>query len=386
MEYKIILDKREVVEQAFQSLAKRATRKGLPMPRWYWGKAYTVTEFHDNGKVEVERIPLHLEETLAKFSGWAFAATLQHVDGGNIIRCVPGQTIPQEYRNHGPKCDHCGYNRRRNDTFVVKHDDGRYTQVGSSCIDDFLGGADASKVAAQAEMLASLANLAESGEEYIGGGRVGKVTVLNTFLTVTAAIIRKHGWVSRSAAQDGGATADLVIGAVFGSKNCPEITDEDRAQAEAAEVWAESLTDECLAKQTSDYLHNVRTIARGGSVGLREAGIAASIIAAYQRNVMNERRVLKAMASVHVGTIGKRETFEVTLDNITGYETHFGYTTVVRFTTDDGAILVWKASADPDLKPEQVGKRFNLTGTVKQHSEYKGTKQTVVQRCKIVQA
>lgn len=385
MEYKIILSKRETVEAAFQALTKRALRKGLPMPRWYWGKAYTVTETQDNKVVQVERIPLHLEETLAKFDGWSFAATLQHVEGGNIVRCVPGMTVPSEYRNCGPKCDHCGYNRNRRDTFVVKHDDGRYTQVGSSCLDDFLGGEEATKVAAQAELLASLASLAETGEDYGGGGR-SNVTVLSTFLTMTAAIIRKYGWTSRSAAREGAATADLVIQALFALKNVPEILDEDRATAEAAEAWAESLTDECLQKQSSDYLHNVRTVARGGSVGMREAGIAASIIAAYQRNIMNERRVLKAMASVHVGTVGKRETFNVTLDNITGYETHFGYTTVVRFVTDTGSILVWKASTDPDLKPEQVGKRFSLTGTVKEHSEYKGTKQTIVQRCKIAEA
>ena len=385
MEYKIILSKREVVEQAFQALAKRASRKGLPMPRWYWGKAYAVTETQDNKVVQVERIPLHLEETLAKFDGWGFAATLQHVDGGTIVRCVPGMTVPSEYRECGPKCDHCGYNRNRRDTFVVKHEDGRYTQVGSSCIDDFLGGEEASKVAMQAELLASLAALAEGGEDYAGGGGRCMAVVLGTFLSVTAAVIRTFGWVSRSVDRTGSATADRAMRIVFGNEMI-EILDEDRATAEIAEAWAESITDECLQKQTSDYLHNVRTIARGGSVDLRTAGIAASIIAAYQRNMMNERRVLKAMASVHVGTIGKRETFAVTLDNITGYETAYGYTTVVRFTTDAGAIIVWKASTDPDLKPEQVGKRFSLTGTVKQHSEYKGTAQTVVQRCKIAEA
>jgi len=86
--------------------------------------------------------------------------------------------------------------------------------------------------------------------------------------------------------------------------------------------------------------------------------------------------------NVHVGTPGKRETFSVTLDFVTGYETPYGYTTVLKFKTPTGATLVWKAS-NPPVGRKDVGRTFALTGTVKEHGEYKGAKQTIVSRCKV---
>ena len=49
----------------------------------------------------------------------------------NILATVPGQVpLPLKYRTAGPTCDHCGFNRNRKDTYVLRHDDGRYVQVG----------------------------------------------------------------------------------------------------------------------------------------------------------------------------------------------------------------------------------------------------------------
>jgi uncharacterized membrane protein (UPF0127 family) len=84
-----------------------------------------------------------------------------------------------------------------------------------------------------------------------------------------------------------------------------------------------------------------------------------------------------------VGTIGKRETFDVILDFVTGYETQYGYTTVLKFRTVEGATIVWKAS-NTDVDRSDVGKSYKLTGTVKSHDDYKGQKQTMVTRSKLV--
>lgn len=89
-----------------------------------------------------------------------------------------------------------------------------------------------------------------------------------------------------------------------------------------------------------------------------------------------------AALDAYVGTVGKRETFAVVLDFVTGYETAYGYTTVLKFRTDEGATLVWKAS-NTGLARGDVGKRYALKGTVKAHAEYKGTKQTMVSRCAV---
>jgi hypothetical protein len=126
----------------------------------------------------------------------------------------------------------------------------------------------------------------------------------------------------------------------------------------------------------------------------RLAGLAASAVVAYQREVGRaraaaERATRPEPVDAYVGEVGKRETFLVTLDFVTGFETDYGYTTVLKFKTTGGAApgatLVWKASADPKVARDDVGKAYVLTGSVKKHDEYKGRKQTILSRCSLVE-
>ena len=64
--------------------------------------------------------------------------------------------------------------------------------------------------------------------------------------------------------------------------------------------------------------------------------------------------------------------------------THFIHT----FADADGNIMVWKSTNPVDYIKDDCyefipeGSLVELTGTVKEHSEYKGTEQTVLTRCK----
>ena len=67
--------------------------------------------------------PVTISGQTVKAGGWEFIATLQHEEGGTIVRAVPGMTQEGElapYRECKPACDHCGFNRRRNDTFILR--------------------------------------------------------------------------------------------------------------------------------------------------------------------------------------------------------------------------------------------------------------------------
>jgi hypothetical protein len=399
--FPVLLGRREAVESALTNLTKRATRKGLPVLTWSWGKAYTTTQ-HQNpetmcggpgcrGCMKISRIPLTLVGDTPKYAGWTFLAALEHMDGENIVRSVPGETAPETYRTRGPVCDHCNMARKRNETYVLRHDDGRVTQVGSTCIGDFLGHDDAGKLAASASYVAAMRGCAEEGLE--GFGRVSNDLFLGDYLPMVAWCVREQGWVSRTAVRESGgvATADRALSYIYDHKMATEAdanpTEEDGATAAAAALWAENLSDADLAKETGDYLHNLRVIGRNGVVSPKSAGLAASMVVAYQRATAKaaaraERAARKP--SEFVGTVKSRETFKnVTLDFVTGYETDYGYTTVLKFLTEEGNLLVWK-STSTDVSRQDVGKKYDLTGTVKAHDEYKGQKQTMVLRCKLV--
>jgi hypothetical protein len=412
--FEVLLHNRSRVETALLALAKRAARKGLPVLTWTWGRPVTKTEhlshdgaeylpgalLHSSGEygvtyaVPITRIPLSLPCGSVCYAGWTFVAALQHLDGENIVRAVPGQTVPEMYRHRGPTCDHCKAVRRRHDTYVLRHEDERVLQVGSTCIQDFLGSDEAGKLASQASLLAEARGLAEGACEGSGGSASADRT-LAEYLPYVAWCVRVEGWTSRTVARETGknATADYawtyLTDAKAREKAGAKPTDVDDALAAEAEAWAEALTDdEVDTEKGSDYLHNLRAVARTGLVTFRTAGIAASAVTAYQRAIGRAReraeRAARPVLDAHVGTVGKRETFAVVLDFVTGYDTEYGYTTVLKFRTPEGACLVWKASST-ELGRGDVGKAFALTGTVKKHDDYKGAKQTMLSRCKVAE-
>lgn len=89
-------------------------------------------------------------------------------------------------------------------------------------------------------------------------------------------------------------------------------------------------------------------------------------------------------ASEYVGNIGDTIAATVTLAGIHTYKTHFTYygetNYIYKFTDGNGNTLVWKTATWQEIRE---GETYNLKGKVKEHSEYKGDKQTVLTRCKI---
>lgn len=264
-------------------------------------------------------------------------------------------------------------------------------------------------------MLAEARALAEDGMEGMGCGGGERTRTLADYLPIVAWFVRDttYGWVPRSKATDVGApaTADLAWTVMVNSgearKIGVDVTEEDKAMAAAACAWAESLSDATVDAERGDYLHNLRAVARTGLVTARTDGIAASMIVAYQRHVARERELAESAQRVRVdafvGTLKQRVTFglpqevgkkgkplkgapvvlstePVWLEAVIGYESSFGYTTVVKFRSAEGHLLVWK-SHDTGVTRADVGKRYTLSGAIKAHSVYADVKQTVLTRC-----
>lgn len=104
------------------------------------------------------------------------------------------------------------------------------------------------------------------------------------------------------------------------------------------------------------------------------------------------RRVAELKAnSDHVGTVGEKIAAEAVYEFSAHYEVKsfsgFGTETryIHKFRTDDGNVLVWKTGRGIGDKVNGNGVRVRITGTVKEHSEYDGEKQTALLRCKVEQ-
>ena len=99
----------------------------------------TETRRHQVTGVEyqVEWANVSLEGEAPVLNGWRLIARKTPVVTGeqgqekveNLIQTVPSQSCPIDYRFSGMDCDHCHTERRRNDTFILRHEDGRHAQV-----------------------------------------------------------------------------------------------------------------------------------------------------------------------------------------------------------------------------------------------------------------
>lgn len=107
-----------------------------------------------------------------------------------------------------------------------------------------------------------------------------------------------------------------------------------------------------------------------------------SVIAALISELREKHR--PASGSEYLGAVGEKLTVRVRLVRIFTYETHFTYrgetNFIYKFADEEGNALVWKTSCPLDL---EEGREYEVSGKVKEHSEYKGEKQTALTRCKV---
>lgn len=383
------------LEDALGKLAKRATRLGIPGPAWAVGAKH-----EDPVKDEITGFVTHyrvwydftLISEPVKLAGWTFLGTLDHTtEAGVILRAVPGIDLDPKYRTAEPVCDHCGLVRRRNETFVVRHEDGREKQVGRQCVADFLG-TDPGKVALRLEYLALCRLAAEESEGWGNGGE--QALGLTGYLSWVVQAINREGWVSRAVAREDArkvATADSAAidqEDFYRAGKGTQPSEDDRKTAEAALAWIRELRDSGQEIK-SDYLYNLVTVCASESVTGRNLGIAASLIPTYKREV--EREILRrkqAAISQHVGTVGKRQTFTVTVAGRHAFESAYGTRWLIRLLDEAGNVIIWWTGGNGafNLGGEQgEGKTFTVKATVKSHEDYKGIAQTVVSRLAVIE-
>ena len=98
----------------------------------------------------------------------------------------------------------------------------------------------------------------------------------------------------------------------------------------------------------------------------------------------NESLTSSSSSSSYVGEVGEKIEITAKVTGFHSYKTHFnGHTihnSINTFTDEAGNVYIWKTTAYFDAF---VGDKVKITATIKGHSEYKGIKQTELQRAKI---
>jgi hypothetical protein len=388
-------------EQAIASLNaanRRAERAGIP-ERFTWTVEHyeqAVAPAYPGGPQRYEtRSRLTLNRPTVQREGWAFVATLTwDEEAGLVTRVVPDATLQE--RPEARKCDVCKATRDRRDTYVVQQVDGnRELQVGSNCLQQFLGISPAGLWLLNFEPDTG----GDGDDDPLGRGGSGNYRQASRdVLAVGLALVNEHGWVPRSRADERTmATAERLMMLLHdrGPTRPPQAVREWEAyrdkimgEARAREDEATTLLDFARTMEgDTDYAINMRAVATPDTVDERNIPLLVSAVAAS--NARRERDAREraardaAQVSEHVGTVGDKITdTPARVVGVRTMEGNYGTTTLFTLVDDNGNIYKWFASGNKtDLA--SIDDRVTVSGTIKGHGQYRGVNETNLTRAKI---
>jgi hypothetical protein len=204
-------------------------------------------------------------------------------------------------------------------------------------------------------------------------------------LALTNAVYDQISWVSAKAAGGSGtATWELLYDI---HQDCDafkafqmahtgfDVTAEDEAVADEILAWA---SDGC--EQNDDYRKALAAALASDEVQGAAFATVCSAVAAYRRE--RDRHVSEA----HVGEIGRREVFTLTLKRVVPVPNRFGTAYRLKFYDPNGNELVWFSSRAPASLGIEVERPCAIKATIRRHDDYLGSKRTVISRGLLMEA
>lgn len=392
-EFTIRTDMLEYAQKLVDKANKRAKRSGIDDQF-----EFEVYETFDKDisppgetiKTYLSMSKIRLNRPTLQHEGYTFVATLTwDAESGLITRVAPGQDLkrrPQERH-----CDVCKSKRDRKDTYVVQGPDGEQHQIGSNCLQQFMG-----MKPGNLWMLGwnDLAGLEKSTDDFDGDqGRPKRHEVrwsTVNVLAVTLAVVRRHGWLSKSnAGYDQTPTADHLPDILDGRVVGNDRDGSQRRYIEAVREEAQELLPEAEALRAriaeldgdSEYITNLKAVAAAETVSYRNLALLAS---AYVADSQKRERVEKAKVtseSVWIGDAGdKIDGVQARVTGVRYLEGDYGTTTLLTFVTPEGNVIKWFASGSKDY---EIGDQVSIKATIKKQTEFNGVKETQILRAKL---
>ena len=184
--------------------------------------------------------------------------------------------------------------------------------------------------------------------------------------------------------------------------------------------WVKDMLDKSTEELRSDFEINARSVFfKTLDDGTREMrheihekymGIAVYAFFSAKQNhdkmvakkIAEEKRAIENAKVEYYGNVGDKFELTLTFDKTFGFETMYGYSYIHLFHDDDGHVFKW-CSSNGSYKVEyakdvknlaygsgieycdyEIGHKYLIKGSIKSHDEYKGCKQTVITRCKVL--
>lgn len=372
----------QAIEKIIARMVKKGIKARIDVTR-ETVKTVPVKRITEDRKVEntgikksVSVVDFTLEVTNANLGAWELLGTKERLGDNAIYR----GNIPDEYKNANFDCQHCNTHRRRNKVAIIRHiDNGKTKQVGYACLQDFIGmelGAFGILIKAIDSIYLQVNYFEDC--DYTSHNYYYNV---NQFLQIAYNCIVKYGYVKNNSVTEK-TTTERILEA-YRAKNNDYVDKVDidvvNKIKNAYGIWAKN--------HASDFTHNVCAILEQTCVKHIYANYMYFVPTFYVNKVKWEARkeraeqAKKALNNEYAGAVGDKITTEATLTGYSTFDGQYGYMYVYNFKDVHGHLLVWFTSKNLEVDP---GDKIRISGTIKNLNEYKGIKQTVLTRCKVL--
>ena len=363
-----------------EKIAARAAKKGLS--GGYTVAIETETVETPEGRAEVRYLVIDGEP--AKFNGYTFVALVEWIGDNSVVTGSPyyeGEPVDRDTLVKGA-CDHCGTVRARKSVIVVENEAGERTQVGKSCVKDYLGNSLA------LSWFKPVDDLFDEFDGYTGIGTPLHNT--DEILLFAASIVRQRGWVSKTNAE--------IIGKVSTASLVEFVLGPRPSHAEEARDWealrngVDSTVDGPAAQAareygltmpaTSEYAKNLQAVIAEDYFAPKHLGLVVSLAGVHARSLQKAaEEAADPVVEEPFGSVGDRVTVELKVVSSTAFETDYGLTYANTFT-GEGHRFKWLTGT----RSFEEGETVTLKGTIKKYDEWNDKVFTVLTRCKEVAA
>ena len=346
-----------------------ATERKIYENRQDWETGATTLVFVRTELVEV--FDLTIDSEIIRKDGYTVVAKIEHISGGNIVNTFGEGAGKPEWSTIEPKCEHCGNNRHRRLTFIVRHEGGSEKQVGRSCLKDYCGiNPDYVMWLNQLQDLI----LNDDIDHYDFYARpIPTAYSIVTMLALAKKILANQGYVKSG---EPSSNRHMMY------ELCDDYSPSE-AELDEAKKMAEGFAEMDNGEICDSMLTNIQKLINCGYCKISHFGYLAYAPVAYEKYIKQIKRKAERDAeraaernSEYVGEVGQRITVQLSeMKLLTSWETMYGYTYLYKFIDTAGNVLMWFASrAIADCKA--------IKATVKDHTERDGVKQTIITRCK----
>jgi hypothetical protein len=319
-----------------------------------------------------------VNKPVLKVNGWNFAAAHEFTANGDTTSFVADPAIQAKLDATAitNACEHCGSKRHRERVYWLKNESGEVKQVGSNCLQGFLGIKPAGLWAMESDLTLTS----------MGGGDMRDSTVFDREQLITAAL---------AASDDGESYTPKWSGTRINPSTAERVESEWQhfssqpfsatrmEQARKILGWLDSSDD--ASKGT--YLGDLKAAVSGGNwIKRKHLALAVSAIGAYQRaereEVANARKraALAEYKQGYLANVGEKiEQVEVTVVSSKVVGSRFS-SNLLRLKTSDGHAIFWSSS---NLDWEKGDKLLIESGKVTEHKVFNDVHETVITRPRV---